>query len=67
MNGEHESSTLSQCFVDCPNCGALLRPSRNRNPRIDSSGFEIISLECKCGCNLKGIVDPYDGEILLCQ
>jgi hypothetical protein len=68
MGDEHESSTLSQCFVDCPTCGALLRASRNRkNPRFDSSGFEVVSLKCKCGRNLRGIVDPYDGRILLCQ
>jgi hypothetical protein len=68
MSREHQSSTLDKCLVHCPDCGALLWLSRDRHKaRIDSGGFEIISLECKCGRHLSGIIDPYDDKFLLCE
>jgi hypothetical protein len=41
---------------------------RSRTPRIDSSGFESYSLECKeCRARLAGIIDPYDEKLLLSE
>jgi hypothetical protein len=41
---------------------------RSRTPRIDSSGFESYTLECKeCGTRLAGIVDPCDEKLMLSE
>jgi hypothetical protein len=65
MSREQQSTTLNTRFINCPKCGARLMLARNRNPQIDSAGFEVLSLECSCGARLTGIIDPYDDEFLL--
>jgi len=65
MSGNRSITLLDSLFVKCPKCGARLDVTRSRKPRIDSSGFESYSFECKCGMRLMGIIDPYDNKFLL--
>ena len=52
--------------VECPKCKGRLSFRRARAPRFDSHGFESYQLNCKhCGASLTGIIDPYDGTLLL--
>jgi len=52
--------------VECPKCNARFPFRRARVPPFDSHGFESYVLDCKsCGASLTGIVDPYDGALLL--
>ena len=59
-----EASRLRE--VECPNCKALFLFRRVRVPHIDEQGFESYELKCKfCRASLVGIIDPYDGALLL--
>jgi hypothetical protein len=52
--------------VECPRCKTHLAYRRKLVPQFDSSGFESLELECsQCGASLAGVIDPYDGELLL--
>jgi hypothetical protein len=52
--------TLSRCKAH----SALRRAAAF--PSIDSSGFESYSLKCQnCGAILCGVIDPFDGKLLL--
>jgi len=66
---EVASSTIGAAqVIECPKCEARLMFYRSSTPRIDSSGFESYSLECKeCGTRLGGIIDPYDEKLLLSE
>ncbi len=66
---EVASSTIwTAQAIECPKCEARLVFYRSSTPRIDSSGFESYSLECKeCGTRLGGIIDPYDEKLLLSE
>ena len=49
-----------------PHCKARLIFPRAKLPRIDSSGFETYSFQCRdCGAPLLGIIDPFDGLRLI--
>jgi ribosomal protein S27E len=52
--------------IECPKCKARFLFRRSRAPRFDSHGFEAYELACKsCGASLTGIIDPFDGALLL--
>ena len=52
--------------VKCPHCKARLISHRAKLPRIDSSGFETYSFQCRnCGTPLLGIIDPFDDTLLV--
>ncbi len=52
--------------VECPKCKARFPFHRVRVPHFDSHGFESYVLDCKsCGASFTGVVDPYDGTLLL--
>ncbi len=52
--------------IDCPQCGAFLLFYAASMAQFDASGFESYEFECsQCGTLLAGIIDPYDGELLL--
>ena len=52
--------------AECPRCKALFAHQRAPVPQFDSSGFESYQLQCiHCGASFAGIIDPYDGELLL--
>ena len=52
--------------IKCPHCKARSVFHRAKFPRIDSSGFETYSFQCRnCGVPLVGIIDPFDGTLLL--
>ncbi len=52
--------------VECPKCKGRLLFRRARTPHFDSHGFESYQFNCKhCGASLAGIIDPYDGTLLL--
>jgi hypothetical protein len=54
--------------ASCPKCGADVVLRRTLNPHVDSSGFENYFLKCnQCGAWLIGIIDPYDGTLLLTE
>jgi hypothetical protein len=50
----------------CPNCKTCLMFFRNRNPQIDSCGFESYSFRCNgCASYLGGIIDPMNEQLLV--
>jgi hypothetical protein len=52
--------------VECPNCKARFLFRRARVPHFDSSGFESYAFKCNfCRASLAGVIDPYDGTLLL--
>jgi ribosomal protein S27E len=52
--------------IECLKCKARSVFHRAKFPRIDSSGFETYSFRCQnCGATLVGIIDPFDGKLLL--
>jgi hypothetical protein len=52
--------------VECPKCKARFLFRRPRAPHFDSNGFESYELDCRhCGASLVGIIDPYDGTLLM--
>ena len=52
--------------VECPKCKARFLFRRARVPRFDSHGFESYQLHCEhCGASFVGVIDPYDGALLL--
>jgi len=52
--------------VECAKCKTRFLFRRARIPHFDSHGFESYKLDCKfCGASLAGIIDPYDGALLL--
>jgi hypothetical protein len=52
--------------VECPKCKARFLFRRASVPHFDSDGFESYELDCKlCGASLAGIIDPFDGTLLL--
>jgi hypothetical protein len=52
--------------IECPQCHARRAFQRASAPRLDSSGFESYQLQCQnCHVALVGIVDPFDGKLLL--
>jgi len=52
--------------IECPQCNAHSVFHRAAFPRFDSSGFETYSFQCQnCAASLIGIIDPFDGKLLL--
>ena len=52
--------------IECPQCKARWVFHRAKFPPIDGSGFESCSFRCqRCEAFLVGIIDPYDGKLLL--
>jgi hypothetical protein len=52
--------------VECPKCKARFSFRRSRVPHFDSYGFESYVFDCTfCGASLTGVVDPYDGELVV--
>ena len=52
--------------IECPNCEARFFFRRARIPHFDSSGFESYQFVCMhCGASLAGVIDPFDGALLL--
>jgi C4-type Zn-finger protein len=52
--------------VECPKCKARFLFRRAQVPHFDSHGFESYELDCShCGASLTGIIDPFDGALLL--
>jgi len=54
--------------VQCPTCGGQNPFSETQLAQIDSSGFECYRFSCTaCAIPLAGIIDPYDGTLLLTE
>jgi ribosomal protein S27E len=52
--------------IECPQCNAHSVFHRAAFPRLDSSGFETYSFRCQnCGASIVGVIDPFDGKLLL--
>jgi hypothetical protein len=52
--------------IECPKCKARSVFHIAKFPRIDSSGFEACSFQCRgCGASIVGIIDPFDNKLLL--
>jgi hypothetical protein len=52
--------------IECPQCKARSVFHRAKFPRLDSAGFETYSFQCQgCGASIVGIIDPFDGKLLL--
>jgi hypothetical protein len=52
--------------VKCPNCNGRILFRSARFPHIDEQGFESYAFNCDfCRSGLVGVIDPYDGELLL--
>jgi hypothetical protein len=52
--------------VECPNCKARILFRRVLIPHIDEQGFESYAFNCNfCRSCLVGVIDPYDGALLL--
>jgi phage FluMu protein Com len=53
--------------VTCPKCKSRLKFIKPTLPDIDECGFERHSFRCEsCASLLAGIIDPSDGEPLVC-
>ena len=60
------NAALPRKEVECPNCEARLLFRRARIPHFDSSGFESYQFVCMhCGASMAGVIDPFDGALLL--
>jgi hypothetical protein len=54
--------------IECPKCAAHMWFNRTLIARIDGSGFESYRFDCiSCAVPLAGVVDPYDGTLLLSE
>jgi hypothetical protein len=52
--------------VECPNCNGRILLRWARFPYIDEQGFESYAFNCDfCRSCLVGVIDPYDGALLL--
>jgi hypothetical protein len=52
--------------VGCPNCKARITFRKARSPHTDEQGFEGYGFNCNvCRSCLVGVIDPFDGELLL--
>jgi hypothetical protein len=52
--------------IKCPRCKTRSVLHKAAFPRLDSSGFESYSFQCRnCGNPLAGIIDPFDGRLLV--
>jgi len=59
-----EASRLRE--AECPKCRARFMFRRARPAHFDSDGFESYKLACtSCGAFLAGVIDPFDGTLLL--
>jgi RNase P subunit RPR2 len=53
-------------IVECPKCKTQFIFRRKANARFDDHGFESYRLGCEsCGAFLVGIIDPFDGALLV--
>jgi len=52
--------------AECPQCKSRFSFRRTRPPHFDDEGFESYEFHCDhCGTSLVGVIDPYDGKLLL--
>jgi hypothetical protein len=68
MNKPQLYSMADARHTACPHCNKRPTLSRNDSPYFDECGFESYDFSCStCGASLTGIVDPFDGALLISE
>jgi hypothetical protein len=66
VKAEIKRKTPRRREVECPRCKGRFSFRRANTPYFDAAGFESYQLDCRfCRVVLTGIIDPFDGTLLL--